>query len=172
MRKPRSDGWFSGLSLAQLDLAFGWCSDIGYAKAAERIKAELSRSPSIAALSNWYQTWPLTRAFQTAGSIAEQIKAALRDIPTLNLKPDQVDAMAQVAFKTVALQRMDLGAWAKIKTVEQRDAEQALDRERFKRETCDLFIRWQEDQRARDIAASSGSNADKIAKLQALMFPD
>jgi len=172
MRKPRSDGWYAGLGLDQLDAAFSWCSDVGYAQARERIKAELSRSPSIAALSNWYQTWPLQRAFQTAGSIAEQIKSALRDIPSLNLKPEQVDAMAQVAFKTVALQRMDLGAYAKIKVVEQRDAEQALDRERFQRETCELFIRWQEDQRARDIASSSGSNADKIAKLQALMFPE
>lgn len=46
----------------------------------------------------------------------------------------------------------------------------ALAREKFQRDTCALFLRWAEDQRAREIASSGGDNADKIARLGQLMF--
>jgi len=58
-------------------------------------------------------------------------------------------------------------AFARLK---QLDAQLALDRDKFKRETCELFLKWSEDNRAKEIAASSGSNSDKIAKLGELMF--
>lgn len=48
--------------------------------------------------------------------------------------------------------------------------EHALARERFERETCELFLKWRDDQRAAEIAASPTTNAEKIAALQALMF--
>lgn len=39
-----------------------------------------------------------------------------------------------------------------------------------KRETCELFLTWSADQRAKDIANSSISNTDKIEQLGQLMF--
>jgi len=45
-----------------------------------------------------------------------------------------------------------------------------LDQSRFRRETCALFLQWAADQRAREIAASPTSNADKIEQLGQLMF--
>lgn len=51
------------------------------------------------------------------------------------------------------------------------DARQlSLDQERFKRETCELFLKWSADQRAKEIAGGQASNADKIEQLGQLMF--
>lgn len=54
--------------------------------------------------------------------------------------------------------------------VQLKGRELALAGERFKRETCELFLKWSADTRAAEIATSPASNADKIAKLGALMF--
>jgi hypothetical protein len=53
-----------------------------------------------------------------------------------------------------------------------REAEAALQRARFQRDTCEMFLRWASDQRAADIAAGQGSNAEKIDRLGQLMFGD
>lgn len=47
-----------------------------------------------------------------------------------------------------------------------------LARQKFQRDTCNLFLKWNEDSRAQEIAASSGSNADKIEALGHIMFGD
>ena len=59
--------------------------------------------------------------------------------------------------------------WERVK---QAQAALQLERERFRRETCELYLSWSEDQRAKDITASSASNADKIASLYGLMFAE
>jgi hypothetical protein len=41
---------------------------------------------------------------------------------------------------------------------------------KYQRETCALFIKWAEDQRARDIAGSAEPHAVKIDRLRELMF--
>jgi hypothetical protein len=46
----------------------------------------------------------------------------------------------------------------------------ALDRQRFRRQTCELFIQWFEDQRAKDVLEGEWSNAEKIEQLGRQMF--
>lgn len=46
----------------------------------------------------------------------------------------------------------------------------ALQEQKFQRDTCALFIRWNEDARAREIAAAGIDNAEKIERLGQLMF--
>lgn len=48
----------------------------------------------------------------------------------------------------------------------------ALDTARYQRETCGLFLQWSEDKRAREIAAGTGSQAEKIEALGRAMFGD
>lgn len=44
-------------------------------------------------------------------------------------------------------------------------------RQKFQRETCELFVKWSEDQRARDIAGSKGIGSnEKVDQLGKLMF--
>lgn len=48
---------------------------------------------------------------------------------------------------------------------------QSLDlaRDRFRRDTCELFLKWHQDQRAAEIAAGPGTHDQKIAALLAYM---
>ena len=56
--------------------------------------------------------------------------------------------------------------------IAQKDRELALAIEKYQRETLELFLRWHEDQRARELAQSSLSNEEKISRLGQLMFGD
>lgn len=56
--------------------------------------------------------------------------------------------------------------------VEQKAQELALDRQRFQRETVELFIRWSADEEARKLAASNVSNSDKTERLGQKLFGD
>lgn len=47
-----------------------------------------------------------------------------------------------------------------------------LSLDKFQQETCEKFLAWYQDQRARDIAESGASNADKIAQLRATYYAD
>lgn len=56
---------------------------------------------------------------------------------------------------------------------EQRQREAlVLEKERFRRETCSLFLKWAEDRRALDIASGTAPNSQKIEALGQLMFGD
>ena len=43
---------------------------------------------------------------------------------------------------------------------------------KFQQATCEFFLQWFNDQKARDIANSTGSNAEKIAQLRQTYFKD
>ena len=45
-----------------------------------------------------------------------------------------------------------------------------LARQKFQRDTCELFLKWSADQRAKDIANSPQTNSQKIERLGELMF--
>jgi hypothetical protein len=47
-----------------------------------------------------------------------------------------------------------------------------LSRDKFRRETCELFLRWYSDARAREIADSPASNEEKIKAIHGLYFAD
>jgi hypothetical protein len=48
----------------------------------------------------------------------------------------------------------------------------ALERHKFQRQTCGLFLKWAEEQRATEILAGPGTNAEKIERLGKLMFDE
>jgi hypothetical protein len=124
MRKARSDGWYAGLSVEQLDQVFDWCNgEGGYAAAAAKVAAGFNRRPSLQALSRWFSSWPLQRAFLTAGSLAERLKEMARDLPELRLDPAQVDAVGQALFQIEAVRQMDREAFGDVKRWAQRDRE-------------------------------------------------
>ncbi|WP_043585299.1 hypothetical protein [Geminisphaera colitermitum] len=54
--------------------------------------------------------------------------------------------------------------------LEQNDRRLALDEAKFQRTTCELFLKWHEDQRAREIADSPAPQAVKMEKLHELIF--
>ncbi len=57
------------------------------------------------------------------------------------------------------------------KQLKQKDRQIDLDEQIFRRETCELFLKWHAARNALDVANSDSSNADKIERLGQLMFP-
>jgi len=54
--------------------------------------------------------------------------------------------------------------------LEQKKRELELNEKRFQRETCELFVKWTADERAKAIASGTGTNSEKIERLGQLMF--
>ncbi|HMO51900.1 MAG TPA: hypothetical protein PKE26_11005 [Kiritimatiellia bacterium] len=48
----------------------------------------------------------------------------------------------------------------------------AIARKKFQRDTCELFLKWYQDQRAADIAAAPGDPAEKMELLGQLIFKE
>lgn len=56
--------------------------------------------------------------------------------------------------------------------IEQKREELGLAKDKYRRETCELFLKWRSDQRASEIADSGASNSEKIDRLMQTMFSD
>ena len=56
--------------------------------------------------------------------------------------------------------------------VDQKGQQIAITREKFQRDTCKLFLKWFDDDRARKIAESSGTREVKLDKLVKAMWGD
>ena len=142
---------------------------------------------SVAALSDFYSWRQLRQQFAedetTTESLLEQLK---REVP--NVSDEQLDEIGQRTFSLLSLRRQDLSGFMKVRTArtkgeiekeklrlkqvaeERMQGSLTLQRQKFQRETCELFLKWSADQKAREIASGNGSNSEKIEQLGALMF--
>ena len=138
---------------------------------------------SIGALSGFWSWWNLDvrlkHQMKEAATIADELKSVLGTLPQLNLSEEQLNLVAQTAFEVDAVKREDFDQFVALRQLRQKDRRLALDREehglslqKFQRDTCELFLKWAEDQRAKEVLASSSSNAEKIEQLGSLMFGD
>jgi hypothetical protein len=89
------------------------------------------------------------------GATAEAIEGLTRAVASLR-RGDQGAEQLRLARERLA----------------QQGAELALARDRFERETCEKFLAWHKDARAREIAEGPASNAEKIAALRKAFFAD
>jgi len=124
---------------------------------------------SAAALSEFH-SWHHLRARLTRNqATVEQLleKIAQRDP---NIPQDQLFLVGQEMFSAMAIEQSDPKSWFLTQRLNLQRSELHLARQRFQRDTCDLFIKWSADQRARDIAASPSTNTEKIEALGKLMF--
>lgn len=166
-RKSRADAWHAGLSVEQQQRAFELCSQLGHKQAAGVIAQEfgLSRAPSQTALSAWWSTWPLRKAFLDFGSVAEEAKRTLRETPDLGLQTEQIEAVGQAVFTAVAVKVQDANLFAGLRKLSQRDRELNLDREKF-----ELLKRKAEQAEAteaavQDTTLSAEERARRIAEI-------
>jgi hypothetical protein len=144
---------------------------------------------STGALSLFWDWWHLQQQFkadaETADSLISELK---RDVPALS--EEQLDELGQRTFSLLSIRRQDLKGFVRIRSARSKaELEKAklqirqqaehrlaeglkLQREKFRRETAELFLKWVEDKRAREIATSTESFSDRIRKLDQLMFPE
>lgn len=124
---------------------------------------------SAAALSDFLSWHALKRQCERNAATVETllVEVARRDG---GLSAERVQELGQAFFSALALEQQDAKAWYWTQQLALKRAALALEERKFRRETCELFLRWAEDRRAREIAAGSLSNAEKIERLGALMF--
>jgi hypothetical protein len=100
-----------------------------------------------------------------SGKILELLEAADGAI-----EPEQigevVQSLAALRAGDMAQQRASIDR----QKLQQKDQELALARQRFQRDTCELFIKWFTDQRAVQAVTSTSDNSDRINRLGAIMF--
>ena len=135
---------------------------------------------------SWYQ---LQEQFRDDESTTEQLLEQLKkEVP--GLSDAQIDELGQRTFSLLAIRRQDQAAFVEVRSArfkgeiekeklklreraEKRLGEGLeLQRKKFQRETCEMFLQWAADARATRIASSTASNAEKIEKLGQLMFGD
>ena len=181
-RKPRGDATLKTLPEGRQLEIMQYMRDHTIAETRAWL-AEQDVQCSVGALSafwSWYQiNCRLRNQIKEAASIADEIKSVLASLPNLNLDKEQLNLVAQTAFEVDAVKREDFQMFTELRRLRQRDQKLDLAREehqlslqKFQRDTCELFIKWAEDQRAKEVLASSSTNAEKIEQLGALMFGD
>lgn len=133
-----------------------WLSDQAQA---ERIRAMAELSNSIMSASGCDPT-----------TIGARVAAA--SLMEVAAKPDDPDQLMKAASAFAALRVTELGAErnALQRDKQKMDAERlALDRKKFDRDTCELFIKWAKSHIVQNIVNGKGSHEDKIAALLAYM---
>jgi hypothetical protein len=170
VRKPRGDAQLKTLSPERQRQVIDWLAGLTQAETRRRIQAEFGLSTSAAALTEFYSWWHLMRHLEQSATFAQELKRTLAELPGIRLDEEQINAAAQVAFELEAVKAQDLKAFFLLRKLRQKDKDQALDRARFQRDTCELFLQWHADAQARQIADGPASNSEKIDSLGRLMF--
>jgi DNA repair ATPase RecN len=172
-RKPRGDAKLKTLPEARQEQIAEMLS----AQTLAEVKRELAADgldTSLEALSQFYSWWQLKQTMASADSMAEELIERLKAAtPDLEINPERLFSVGQMVFETLALQQKSTKDWKRVQDVAHRRQLVQLARQKFQRDTCELFLRWQADQRALEIAASGGLlQSEKIERLGQLMFGD
>lgn len=167
-RKPRSDSQLKTLPEERQSAIIEHMRDHKLADTVAWLRDDglITSAAALSEFFSWYQLRDrLNRNQATVETLLE--KLAQRDP---NIPQDQLFQVGQEMFSALAIEQADPQAWALTQRLNLQRSELHLARQKFQRDTCDLFIKWSADQRARDIAAAPTSNTDKIEALGKLMF--
>ena len=186
--KPRSDSKLKGLPEERQEQIIAWaktpksdgCSG-GLAHAQEQLAADGMRV-ALSTLSDFVSWWHLRQRFALANSRAQQVEELLKSKDP-SMSPERIRELGQAIFTMEAVDSGDAETFVNLEHLKLKQdsakfkgeldlAKYHLDREKFETETCKKFLLWFKDAKAREIADSGLSNAQKIAALRAEYFKD
>jgi proteasome lid subunit RPN8/RPN11 len=168
LRKPRSDSPLRMLAAERQEEIITYLEQHSHAETlAWLLQKDLKVSSG--ALSMWYSWWLLRRRSQQDEATVISLIDNLRRRKT-RLSEEELYAIGQESFNLLAIRNQDSETWARLQHIRQREKVVSLAQQKFQRETCELFLKWRDDQKAMEIADSRASNAEKIEKLGRLMF--
>lgn len=182
-KKTRRDAKLKSLPQSRQAEVIRIAGESGITQASlDRIRTEIAIDVrSLATLSefwHWYHepTQRIARELETAGSVTDLVLQRMREARP-DISPDELHAFGQRFFSEQAIALQDPKSWYLIQRAHRdkekvalKETELDLAKAKFRRETAELFLAWYADQRARDVAASGASQADKIERLGELMF--
>jgi hypothetical protein len=135
---------------------------------------------SVTALSGFYSSMEMRMRYAvmqsealatlTAEELPEDIEQATRErIKQAKFELSFANLSERQKLQLVQLQQNEDAARG---SYELKKGKLDLDRLKYRRDTLELFVKWYEDQRAKDILNSPDSYADRIKRLHQLMFPE
>lgn len=181
--KPRSDAWWAGLPEDRIEQIIEWIRQpkteetpggIQHAReqlAADGIKVSLSQ------LSRFFSWHCVQSSFDAAESFARSVEESLAK--RTDLTAEAIAEAGQLAFTAMATAAQDPEEFREMEylrlakeTARAKGKKLELDVARFEVVVCERFLDWFTDDKARGIAESKASNAEKIAALRKAYFAD
>lgn len=135
----------------------------------------------------WYQLQrDMDRVFEVEDVIKERTgdpklarERAEKLFLALSMARQDTDAFIAATMSADQRRKLDLAeetgrtkAKHKERSLAQKDRDFRLARDKFERETCELYLKWVADAKARAIAEAPISNEEKIAQLRRTYFAD
>lgn len=121
-----------------------------------------------AALSEFLSWHRLSHQLKRNESTVAQLLSHLRQ--ERGMSDEELQKAGQAFFSALAIEQQDSKAWFLSQQTALKKEQLNLDRQKFQRETCSLFLKWSEDRKAREIAVSGATQTEKIERLGQLMF--
>lgn len=143
---------------------------------------------SLETLSRFFSWWQLQLDLKMSFDVEDQVLAAtgnaaearnaaeslLLRLGIARQDPELITAGTMAIDSRRSLDLMEESgrtkAAQKERSLAQKDEDLKIARAKFQRDTCELFLTWFEDKRAKEIVSSNGNHADKIAALGRAMF--
>jgi hypothetical protein len=124
---------------------------------------------SAGALSEFLSWYSLRQQLQQNEST---VKTLLEDLKRNDpgLSAAQLESAGQMFFSALAIEQKDSLTWKRIQDTKLKLGVLQLSQEKFRVQTCELFLKWFADKKAAAIASSNLSQSDKIEKLGQAMF--
>jgi hypothetical protein len=167
-KKPRADSVLKTLPEARQTAVAEYARDHSLKETRTWLAADGLKT-SEAALSLFLSWYALQH---TLRQNANTVDALLVEFKSANpgATPDQIQQVGQSFFTALALQQQDPKQWFMIQQTAIKKEQLALDRQKFQRETVELFIKWSNDRQALELATSNAPTADKTEKLGQRIF--
>jgi hypothetical protein len=116
----------------------------------------------------WYTS---RKSCEQSASAVEGILETLKE-QNPEWTEDQLTSAGNCLFSQLAIQRQDNLEWVRLQREKSRTEAIGLERDKIEVLTCEKFLVWFKDQRAREIAESNISTPDKIKALRQTYFAD
>jgi hypothetical protein len=167
-KKPRPDSQLKTLPEERQAQIIEMLAKKSHAAVAKELAAD-GLITSRSALSEFYSWWhlrqQLTENENTVEMVLERMQSSNPD-----LTRDQLFSAGQAFFSALAIQQQDAKSWKRTQDLRIKQEVLVLEKEKFRRETCELFLKWFENEQAKSIASSGATNKEKIQRLGQLMF--
>lgn len=169
---PRADAKLKRLPAERQAAIFEYASKPGVTQAATlKWLREDGVETSSGALSEFLSWYPLQQQLERNESTVKTLLEELKQNDS-GMSQTQLELAGQMFFSALAIEQRDSLTWKRVQDSKLKLGALQLGRDRFQRETCELFLKWFADKAAKDIAGSSLSQADKIQRLGQAMFGD
>lgn len=171
IKTPRSDAKLKRLDDEIQDELFRYATATGVTQ--EDARAWLEREHQVKCSAGSFSEWLSWYGARQRAKAREQKIAALLD-DERNLRPDLTDDQlfekGQRMMTLLTMAEEDPKGWATIQRTARDKEDSKLQRQKFQRETVELFLKWWEDKRTAEIMSSSAATADKTEQLGQHIF--